>query len=432
MFSTVQFATLSVLGVALFSSLADSKEKLTVVMVLSEPYLMLREEDGHLGGTSPYEKYEGFSVDLAKVLSKQLGKYLIIRAVTNYGKYDETTGRWSGMVGELIEGTADMAIADLTITDEREKVIDFSVPFMQGGITILYKRITESAHPSDIFSFLDPFTTDVWVVIIACYTVLTILYLITKHIRMKTSKSEQNNETSFSLHLLTITSVIFTIFLACIYTAQLAPFLAVPTYDLPADSVEDLARQNKIKYGMVRSGSTETFFRESQFDTYQQMWRTMSQNYEVFTNSNKEGVDRVQRGNGRYAFLMESNSANYLTERKCDLKTSGYGLLNKINYGIGLPLNSENRKSINQALLKLEAEGTMKHLVMKWWKQKRGGGACLMDMEMGGASLQLSLKNIAGIFLLLLICLIFIILVFGLEWLRSYRQAQDQPSTTEQ
>lgn len=39
------------------------------------------------------------------------------------------------MVRELLEQRADLAIGDLTITYERETVVDFSMPFMNLGIT---------------------------------------------------------------------------------------------------------------------------------------------------------------------------------------------------------------------------------------------------------------------------------------------------------
>ena len=35
-------------------------------------------------------------------------------------------------------GAADLALADLTITAARERVVDFTVPFLQTGITVLY------------------------------------------------------------------------------------------------------------------------------------------------------------------------------------------------------------------------------------------------------------------------------------------------------
>ena len=41
------------------------------------------------------------------------------------------------MVGALKDGKADMSLASLSITEERSQVIDFSVPFLETGITII-------------------------------------------------------------------------------------------------------------------------------------------------------------------------------------------------------------------------------------------------------------------------------------------------------
>ena len=40
----------------------------------------------------------------------------------------------------------------------------------------------------------------------------------------------------------------------------LAAFLTVERMVTPIESVEDLARQTEIKYGVVRGGSTQAFF----------------------------------------------------------------------------------------------------------------------------------------------------------------------------
>ena len=40
----------------------------------------------------------------------------------------------------------------------------------------------------------------------------------------------------------------------------LAAFLTVERMVTPIESVEDLARQTQIKYGLVRAGSTQSFF----------------------------------------------------------------------------------------------------------------------------------------------------------------------------
>jgi len=56
----------------------------------------------------------------------------------------------------------------------------------------------------------------------------------------------------------------------------------------------------------------------------------------VFTSSNVEGVDRVIKGKGSYAFLMESTSIEYVIERNCGLTQVG-GLLDSKGYGIAMP-----------------------------------------------------------------------------------------------
>lgn len=45
------------------------------------------------------------------------------------------------------------------------------------------------------------------------------------------------------------------------YTANLAAFLTLEKMHAPIKSAEDLAKQDKIKYGIQESGSTATFFK---------------------------------------------------------------------------------------------------------------------------------------------------------------------------
>lgn len=56
----------------------------------------------------------------------------------------------------------------------------------------------------------------------------------------------------------------------------------------------------------------------------------------VFAISNKEGEERVVRGKGAYAYLMESTTIEYVVERNCDLTQVG-GMLDSKGYGIAMP-----------------------------------------------------------------------------------------------
>jgi ionotropic glutamate receptor len=53
--------------------------------------------------------------------------------------------------------------------------------------------------------------------------------------------------------------------------------------------------------------------------------------YDVFMASNKEGMDRVIADDGKYAFLMESASIQYVIERECKLTQIGGNLDNKVS-----------------------------------------------------------------------------------------------------
>ena len=102
----------------------------------------------------------------------------------------------------LLFQKADLAIADLSITYEREKAVDFSNPFMTLGISILYrsKSFKNSSisilknlisiflyfhvfrkpkkQPPELFSFMHPLSLDVWIYIVVAYFIVSFLLFI--------------------------------------------------------------------------------------------------------------------------------------------------------------------------------------------------------------------------------------------------------------
>ncbi|QQP35149.1 Uncharacterized protein FKW44_023296, partial [Caligus rogercresseyi] len=75
-------------------------------------------------------------------ISEVLGfKYRLYTVPDNlYGFYNRETGQWNGIVKQLIDKRADLAVASMTINYARETVIDFTKPFMNLGISILFKK----------------------------------------------------------------------------------------------------------------------------------------------------------------------------------------------------------------------------------------------------------------------------------------------------
>ena len=77
--------------------------------------------------------YEGYCMDLlAKIAEKLDFAFEVVIAPEGghrYGRKDEASGEWDGLVGDLARGETDLIVADLTMTSEREEVIDFVSPY---------------------------------------------------------------------------------------------------------------------------------------------------------------------------------------------------------------------------------------------------------------------------------------------------------------
>lgn len=81
----------------------------------------------------------------------------------------------------------------------------------------------------------------------------------------------------------------------------------------------------------------------SKIQVYEKMWNFMHSHPSVFVNTTEEGVERVQRSKGRYAFLLESTMNDYYNQRKpCNTMKVGENLDSK-GYGIATPIHSELR-----------------------------------------------------------------------------------------
>ncbi|XP_066156100.1 glutamate receptor ionotropic, kainate 2 isoform X4 [Euwallacea fornicatus] len=403
-----------------------------VTTILSSPYVMRKEASEKLTGNA---QFEGYAVDLIHEISRTLGFNYTIKLAPDgrYGSLNRQTNEWDGMIRELLDQKADLAIADLTITYDREQAVDFTMPFMNLGISILYRKPIK--QPPNLFSFLSPLSLDVWIYMATAYLGVSVLLFIlarfspyewdNPHPCNSDPDVLENQFTLLNSLWFTIGSLMqqgsdiapkavstrmvagmwwfFTLIMISSYTANLAAFLTVERMDSPIESAEDLAKQTKIKYGALRGGSTAAFFRDSNFSTYQRMWAFMeSQRPSVFTSSNQEGVEQVVKGKGSYAFLMESTTIEYIIERNCELTQVG-GMLDSKGYGIAMPPNSPFRTAISGAILKLQEEGKLHILKTRWWKEKRGGGACRDETtKTSSTANELGLANVGGVFVVLM------------------------------
>ncbi|XP_033496657.1 glutamate receptor ionotropic, kainate 3 [Epinephelus lanceolatus] len=431
-------------GMNITDSLAN--RSLVVTTILEEPYVMLKKSDKALVGN---DRFEGFCIDLLKELASVLGFTYEIRLVPDgrYGSQDDK-GQWNGMIRELIEHRADLAVAPLTITYMREKVIDFTKPFMSMGISILYRK--PNATNNGFFSFLNPMTPDIWVYILLAYLgVSCVLFVIARfspyewydaHPCNPGSDVVENNFTLLNSFWFGVGSLMqqgselmpkalstriiggiwwfFTLIIISSYTANLAAFLTVERMDSPVDSADDIAKQTKIEYGVVKDGATMTFFKKSKVSTFEKMWAFMSSKPSTsLVKSIEDGIQRVLKSD--YALIMESTTIDYITRRNCNLTQVG-GIIDSKGYGIGTPLGSPYRDKISIAILSILEDGRLHMLKEKWWS----GSSCL-DEERHETG-PMGIQNLGGIFIVLASGLVLSVFVAIAEFIYKLRKTAER------
>ncbi|XP_038164652.1 glutamate receptor ionotropic, delta-1-like isoform X2 [Cyprinodon tularosa] len=431
-----------------------------VVTLLEDPFVMVAENI--LGQP---KRYKGFSIDVLDALAKILGfKYEIYQvADSKYGS-QLPNGSWNGMIGDLINKRADLAVSAITITPERENVVDFSKRYLDYSVGILLRKPEEKIN---IFSLFAPFDLAVWACIAAAIPVVGVLIFLLNRLQALRSSSSQNappghltNEVgsgtlhsaiwivygafvqqggdsvvgSVALRIVMGSWWLFTLIVCSSYTANLAAYLTVSRMDHAIRSFQDLARQIEVDYGTVRDSAVYDYFRNKgtnpleQDSTYAELWRTISKNdgLDYSVSSPSEGIRKAKKS--PYAFLWDMAVLEYaaLTDDDCAVTVSGNSMSSK-GYGIAMQHGSPYRDLFSQKILELQERGDLDIMKQKWWPRT---GRCDLSSHASahpdGRSLKL--HSFAGIFCILAAGLLLACMVAGLEaWWNSNRCGQEQP-----
>ncbi|KAG6450858.1 hypothetical protein O3G_MSEX006790 [Manduca sexta] len=413
------------------STALKSNSKIRIGTIEGLPYFQTVND---VNGTS----YRGFAVDLVNAIFERIKidnkiefEYEFYKADSGYGNHITGTKKWNGLIGDLMEHKAGLGVCDLTITSERISAVDFSVPFMTLGISMLFK--TPEPQEPDMFSFINPLALDVWLYLATTYIIVSFVLLICARMSQDDwvnphpcNQNPENLQNIWSLYncmWLTIGAIMtqgcdilpraagsrwiagmwwfFALIVTASYTANMSTFLSNNRRSNDITNVKELSEQNKVSYGAVFNSSTYKFFQTSNDSVYSKIWTVMeSARPTVFMNNNIEGMNRVSKSKGKYAFFMESTAIEYYTQRDCDLKMVGSKLDSK-EYGIAMPKNYPHKTLIDHAILSLQQLGTLSRLKKKWWEEEDIAVHCEKGDSEKEDSGSLQMENTSGIFLVL-------------------------------
>ncbi|XP_072513971.1 glutamate receptor, ionotropic, N-methyl D-aspartate 2B, genome duplicate b isoform X2 [Salminus brasiliensis] len=368
---------------------------------------------------------KGFCIDILKKIAKTVKFTYDLYLVTNGKHGKKINGTWNGMVGEVVFKNAHMAVGSLTINEERSEVIDFSVPFIETGISVMVSRSNGTVSPS---AFLEPFSADVWVMMFVMLLIVSAVavfvfeyfspvgynrcladgrepggpsFTIGKAIWLlwglvfNNSVPVQNPKGTTSKIMVSVWAFFAVIFLAS-YTANLAAFMIQEEYVDQVSGLSDKKFQRPndfsppFRFGTVPNGSTERNIRNNYKEMHSYMTSFHQKNVDEALHSLKTGkLD---------AFIYDAAVLNYMAGRDegCKLVTIGSGyIFATTGYGIAIQKDSGWKRPVDLAILQLFGDGEMEELEALWLT-----GICHNEKNEVMSS-QLDVDNMAGVFYML-------------------------------
>ncbi|XP_046392943.1 ionotropic receptor 25a isoform X2 [Ischnura elegans] len=404
------------------------------------------EEDPIGGG-----KWTGYCVDFMKALAERMEvDYELVAYRDGYFGDRRVDGTWDGAIGDLAKGETDLLVASTVMTSEREEVIDFVAPyFEQTGISIVIRK---PVRKTSLFKFMTVLRFEVWLSIVGALTVTGfMIWFLDKY----SPYSAQNNKkmypypcrkftlkesfwfalTSFtpqgggeapkalSSRTLVAAYWLFVVLMLATFTANLAAFLTVERMQSPVQSLEQLARQSRINYTVVKNSNTHQYFinMKNAEETLYRVWKEITLNstndlsrYRVWdypikeqyghillaieqtgpVSSAAEGIKKVIASEtGEFAFIHDAAQVRYETSRNCNLTEVGEPFAEQ-PFAIAVQTGSHLQEEISRRILDLQKDRFFEALTGKYWNASAKGDCPNAD-DMEG----ITLESLGGVFI---------------------------------
>ncbi|GAQ82471.1 glutamate receptor [Klebsormidium nitens] len=305
-------------------------------------------------------------------------------------------GTWNGVTGELLAGRADIAVFPIARGVGPSSVIDLTYTYDELGLQMLVKQELTSAASSSLF--LAPFTTSLWLVLVATVVGMPVLIQIFAKLsplgafeliklRNLTAKSrtqefkvvcendsyfmdilqaatssnvEGPTAKSWAVRLPILYFYFFMVVVGAAYTASFASFLTVNNFSSKVNSLEQLARDPTLKYVIEDNGATLAYFQDS-IDPIIQQLRPRLQT----VRSIRDGVAAVQSGEAS-AYIAESHVLQHIAgQLPCNLQVVG-ALFGPNGLALGVRRGWPYTQALNVAMLQLMQNGVGDELRRKW------------------------------------------------------------------
>ncbi|KAL5022257.1 hypothetical protein ScPMuIL_001412 [Solemya velum] len=401
-----------------------TKDKLKTIQLIRD------YEQGKLNKSNPYEIRccRGLSIDLLNRLAADMDfRY------TLYIVHDETYGQiidgeWNGMVRDLIDGTAHLAVAAFSITRSRAQAIDFTNPYFFSGFSVLY---TETKRATHMHAFLEPFSIEVWFAIFISGTLTAIamgLFEWNSPFGLNPWGRKRKANYSLASGLTMVYSVLFghtvrtkspkswpgkvmqnfwafaAIFIIASYTANLAAYIAGKHAGINYSSIYD-PRMLDIRIGVLEGSAVQAFLKKVNT-------RLLVASRKYHVPSSDVAIKMLIKDNELDAYLGDYPILDYARAKldpSCDLRllSQSFG---EDGYGIGLPRGSPLKTPLSKKIQEYHESGYIEDLI-----DVHFADAQCYKQRITQEESQLEVQHHAGLFVMFTVGIIVGILILCLE-----------------
>ncbi|XP_015593879.1 glutamate receptor ionotropic, delta-2 isoform X2 [Cephus cinctus] len=327
-----------------YNSIYDRRNNLrgtTLVVTIVNDLPFVGYKDGQL---------EGYFGELMNELSHELNFRMRVYLATDnaYGTWDPETDNWSGMIGYLVNGWAEIGVGGFTITTTRMKDVDFS----RGVLSSMDRLFLKISNRATIHwtAYLRIFILEGWNCI-GTITLLACAFLTLSRLS-RVKSSFFNSLLKNYLRVLRIYCLqgsldlprelsnriaYFVIFLSAwvfnaVYSAFLISIIALPEYNIPFSDMNQFINDNSYKLTVVAKSAEYDLFAISMNQTSRHMWTKMEEDA-LLPTSLKEAIQKVC--NQKIGFYVTDALNSILGDDiPCHIASLESGHKNSLAFGI--------------------------------------------------------------------------------------------------
>ncbi|MDS4020036.1 MAG: transporter substrate-binding domain-containing protein [Candidatus Competibacter sp.] len=309
----------------------------------------------------------GFSIDLWNALAQRLKADF---SLTELGLHSE-----SKQLQAVQRGDAELAISAITMTVEREQQVDFTLPYFDSGLQIIVRSQDSDPFLTMIEALLSPAIGQILVAALLIVVLLAhVLWLVERRgnpffqkgylagiveglwgVMLIIATGEHGDrEAPSGVKRLTVALMwLLGVVLIAQFTATVTSSLTVQQLQSSIQGPDDLPGKT---IGTVPGSIAADYLTQHGLS------------YTAINNAD-EGYNLLMRGQVQ-AIVYEAPTLQYWAARRGNGALQVVGpIFRPEKYGIAVASGSPLRKSVNQALLTMYADGSYEEIYRKWFSQ---------------------------------------------------------------